>query len=212
MRIHKNELISGIPIIKIRNFFKSLGEIREFTYPELKKHLCLNKSETDTLISELISNNFIEPYNNIYSITLKGNAFSIARCVPPINREKADKIFQEFMQRVEEVNNNDFYLYRVCKLFLFGSYLNIDNPDYGDIDIAFDLELKTKDYHVFLESNKKLVQEAREKGKIFSSYLDEVFYSFNLVLLKLKNRNRYISLHSVEDTISNIAESKQIYP
>ncbi len=30
----------------------------------------------------------------------KGEALSIARCVPPIDRIKADKIFNDFMQRV----------------------------------------------------------------------------------------------------------------
>lgn len=212
MRIHENEFINGIPILKIRDFFRIIRDFNEFTFSELREYFCLDEGEANSFIFELISNDFIRLYENGYRLTFKGNALCIARCVPPINREKADRIFQEFMKRVEEVNNDDFYLYRVRKLLLFGSYLNPNNPDYGDIDIAFDLERKIENNDTFLECNRKLVRDAKEKGKSFSSFLDEMFYSKNLVLLKLKNRNHYISLHPIEDEVLNMAKFKQVYP
>ena len=107
----------------------------------------LNEKETEGLVGELLSKGYIEPADNgMYRLTLKGNALSIARCMAPINREKADRIMQEFLKRVEEVNRDDFYPYRVSKLVLFGSYLNPEQMDLGDIDIAFELEPKIKDY------------------------------------------------------------------
>lgn len=212
MRIHKNDIVCGISILNIRNFFRIVKNSEEFTFSKLKEYFCLEKGKTDSFMLELISNGFIELCENRYKLTLKGNALCIAHCVPPINKEKADRIFQEFMQRVEEVNNDDFYLYKIRKLLLFGSYLNPNNSDYGDIDIAFDLERKIENYDIFLESNRKLVHEAKKNGKFFSSFLDEMFYSKNLVLLKLKDRNRYISLHSIEDEILNNVQSKQVYP
>lgn len=212
MRIHKNDIVCGIPILNIRNFFRIVRDSEEFTFFKVREYFSLDEGKTDSFILELISNGFIELWENGYRLTLKGNALCIARCVPPINKEKADRIFQEFMQRVDEVNNDNFYLYRIRKLLLFGSYLNPNNSDYGDIDIAFDLERKIENYDTFLEANRKLVHEVKKNGKSFSSFLDEMLYSKKLVLLKLKDRNRYISLHSIEDEILNNVQSKQIYP
>ena len=130
---------------------------------------------------------------------------------PPINRDKADKIVKDFMQRVEEINNNDYYLYRVSKVLLFGSYINKDAVDFGNIDIAFDLERKTEDAGEFEKLNSEFIDKAINAGKYFSSIIEELFYSETVVISKLKNRNRYISLHK-DDDILEVTVTKQIYP
>lgn len=145
MRIAKNELLAGIPVLKIRDYFRLLYS-GLMTRDGLAERFNLNEKETEGLVGELLSKGYIEPADNgMYRLTLKGNALSIARCMAPINREKADRIMQEFLKRVEEVNRDDFYPYRVSKLVLFGSYLNPEQMDLGDIDIAFELEPKIKD-------------------------------------------------------------------
>ena len=65
------------------------------------------------------------------------------------------------MQRVEEINNNDYYLYRVSKILLFGSYINKDAVDFGDVDIAFELERKTEDADEYERLNKEFVEIAK---------------------------------------------------
>lgn len=116
------------------------------------------------------------------------------------------------MQRVEEINTDKYYLYKVSKILLFGSYIQKDAVDFGDIDVAFELEEKIKDRDEFQKLESDFIQKAIDKGKYFSSYVDELFYSRHVVLLKLKNRNRYISLHEMEDEILKIVETKQIFP
>ena len=98
-------------------------------------------------------------FNNDYQLTSKGQTLCAARSVPPMNKEKADKIFNEFMQRVEEINNNDYYLCKVEKILLFGSYLNSENDDYGDIDIAFELKRKIDNFDEFEKAKKKHIRE-----------------------------------------------------
>lgn len=211
MRIYKTNPIYGISMLDIRKFFRLVRNSKKFFSSDISDYFYFDKNETSNFISELISNDFIESFEDGYKLTLKGNALCIAKCIPPINREKADKIFKEFMQRVEEVNNDDDYLFRISKLYLFGSYLNPNNPDYGDIDIVFDLERKIKDYNTFINLNLSLVYEAQNNGRHFSSFFDKIYYSQHLVLLKLKNKNRYISLHYINE-ISYITEYKQIFP
>ena len=72
---------------------------------------------------------------------------------------------QEFLKRVEEVNRDDFYPYRVSKLVLFGSYLNPEQMDLGDIDIAFELEPKIKDYDELEETLASFLKEGRDSDE-----------------------------------------------
>jgi predicted nucleotidyltransferase len=212
MRIKRNEKIANIPIIKIRDYFREIryvGIIKE----KLGIYFNLNKKNTNLLINELIENELIEKTRKTgYQLAMKGDALCLARLVPPMNKEKADRIFKEFMQRVEEINSNNYYLDKIEKLLLFGSYLNSDKDDYGDIDIAIELKRKIENLDEYEKARRKRVREMKENGKYFSSFIDEVFFPEKEVKLKLKNKCQYISLHTVEDVISIGAKYKQLYP
>ena len=214
MRISRKQKINNTPILKIRDFFKSLQRYRTdtFTLDKACNYFEINDIEANSLLNELSEQGFIEKSSlDCYKTTLKGEALRIARCVPPIKRDKADKIVKDFMQRVEEIKNNDYFLYRVSKILLFGSYIKEDAVDFGDIDIAFDLERKTEDAGEFEKLNSEFIEKAKDEGKSFSSYIEKLFYSETVVILKLKNRSRYISLHR-DDDILKVTKTKQIYP
>lgn len=212
MRIQKRETIAQISILKLRDYLKKFTS-KTISISHLAAHFQLNPLELQSLMKELLKRQLIIQEKGKYQLTLKGRALCIARCVPPLSRAKADRIFHAFMQRVEEINRNDFYLYRVSKLFLFGSYLNPDNSDFGDIDIAFELEQKIKDVKEFLWQNEQLVEKAKQQGHPFPSLWSEISYSHRLVLGKLKNRSPYISLHPIfKEKILNTTPYKQIYP
>ena len=215
MRIKRKEKIGNIPIIKIRDYFKCLRRIG-ISKDELRNYFELSSKDVTFLITELLERDFIEKAekqgNREYQLTIKGQALCTARCVSPMNKEKADKIFKDFMQRVEEINKNDYYLFKIEKLFLFGSYLSDDNIDFGDIDIAFELKRKIEDAIEFEKADDLHIQKAIENGKKFSNIVDKIFYSETEVLSKLKNKCKYISLHPITDEILEIAKYKQIYP
>ena len=214
MRISRNQKINNTPILKVRDFFKNLARCRTdtFTLDKVCNYFEINDLEANSLLRELTEQGFIEKSSSdYYKTTLKGAALRIARCVPPIKRDKADKIVNDFMQRVEEINNNDYYLYRVSKILLFGSYIKEDAVDFGDIDVAFELERKINDTDEFEKLNREFIEKAEDEGKYFSSFFEELSYSETVVISKLKNRNRYISLHR-DDEILEITETKQIYP
>jgi len=128
MRITRKQTIANIPVLKIRNYFDFITRhyITNFTAESFREYLNLNDFETNEVLKELLDKDFIERVEDDYEITLKGSALRISRCVPPINKLKADKLLKDFMQRVQEINNDDFYLYRVSKILLFGSYIRED--------------------------------------------------------------------------------------
>lgn len=61
-------------------------------------------------------------------------------------------------------------------------------------------------------AQQKLIQDACENGKVFSSIVEEVYYAETMVLKHLKNRSPYISLHRLSDVLELGAPYKQIYP
>lgn len=216
MRLTKKQTICNIPILKIRDYFSRIRPAN-LSPDNISDFFNLDKQQTEELIQELSVNGFIEPAEekeeeNDYQLTIKGNALCVARYTPPIKKEKADKLFQEFMQRVEEINSNDYYIYKVSKILLFGSYINPEKTDYSDIDIAFELERKIDDTEEFGKLHDKRVDEASLLGKSFPSFFEALVYTEQVVLLKLKNKCRYISLHRTDDKILELTEYKQVYP
>lgn len=125
MRLTRKQTICDIPILKIRDYFDHIRPA--LISPEMiSEQFDLNKEKTKELIDVLLSEGYIEAAKKKgkYQLTIKGQALCVARYTNPLNKEKADKLFKEFMERVEEINSNEFYLYRVSKIVLFGSYID----------------------------------------------------------------------------------------
>ena len=51
-------------------------------------------------------------------------------------------------------------------VWLFGSYIDDNATDYGDIDIAVELSRKIEDSSEHMRLNQEAVMEASERGKI----------------------------------------------
>ena len=119
MRLTRKQTICDIPILKIRDYFDHIRPA--LISPEMiSEQFDLNKEKTKELIDALLSEGYIEAAKKKgkYQLTIKGQALCVARYTNPLNKEKADKLFKEFMERVEEINSNEFYLYRVSTLRL----------------------------------------------------------------------------------------------
>ena len=132
MRLTRKQTICDIPILKIRDYFDHIRPA--LISPEMiSEQFDLNKEKTKELIDALLSEGYIEAAKKKgkYQLTIKGQALCVARYTNPLNKEKADKLFKEFMERVEEINSNEFYLYRVSKIVLFGSYIDPEKTDYA---------------------------------------------------------------------------------
>lgn len=213
MKIDKETLICGIPIIKIREFMRRYRTPGSFSLQTITEYFELTAPSGTSLLNELLSLGYAECVNtDKYEVTVKGNALAQVKFVKRIDKAKADKIFNGFMKRVAEINEDESYIYSVSKLCLFGSYLNPEAEDYGDIDIACELEHKISDDKRFSEASQRIIANAIADGKVFSSVLDEVCYPEDLVLRHLKNRSPYISLHRMKDIETLSAPHKQIYP
>ena len=121
----------------------------------MDKLLIKSKKDYNKIVNILIDNGYIikersivclnglESFSVPYTMTEKGRELSRAKCGNRMNRSQADKLFNEILERVKEVNDNPYYLYKINNIALFGSYIT-DKKDLGDIDIAFDYQFKRR--------------------------------------------------------------------
>ena len=99
MKINSKEEIAGFPLLKIRDLLKS----KEFMYYEnVAIFLKTDQNRAKIVLTELIDLGFIERYSVQISIlyvkTLKGNSLANAKAFIAIPKERAEKIFSEFME------------------------------------------------------------------------------------------------------------------
>ncbi len=116
-----------------------------------------------------------------------------------INRTKAEDIISRFLERVQEVNSRDEFGYYVKKVGVFGSYTNKTAHTFGDIDVMVELKIREVSGRGNVAEYSR--QRARDSGKIMSSFIQELYYSRHEVMLFLKSRSRYLSIHPEHDGI-----------
>ena len=213
MKIDKNKRINNIPIIKIRNFLRRFSRgSSEDLLTHISGYFNLTKQKATKIIEALVEEGYIEKEGEVFYCTIKGNALSNVRFIKRMNKEKADKEFSEFMKRVENLNQNNEFIYQVKRIVIFGSYLNPENKDFGDIDIGIELEPRIKDKKAFELAENEIISNAIENGKVFSNIVDELFYPQNLVFKYLKNKSRYISIHRMDQVEGLNAIYNQVFP
>ena len=116
----------------------------------------------------------------------------------------------EFLKRVEHVREDDQFLYKVSKAYVFGSYLS-DKEYLGDIDLAVELSPKEKDLNKFNELRRTKMAKAHQEGRRFKSFVDELVWPDTEVWLTLKARSRGLSLHRFDDEMVKISKHRLIY-
>jgi predicted nucleotidyltransferase len=136
-------------------------------------------ASAQTLIDQLLKDGMVErcrdgnrPTNKT---TMKGSALALTNFVPRVNRAKTEKLLKGVLERVAEINARADLLHRVTEVRVFGSYLT-DPDDLGDLDLAIKLErrpVKKTGSYAWTEA---CLEMARQSGKTFSSYFDELTY------------------------------------
>src|SRR5262245_31887081 len=128
----------------------------------------------------------------VIGLTKLGCRIAHMRLQNPIPRAKAEQIVAAMLERARAINRDQDLLYRITTITAIGSYLT-DAPDPGDIDVGVETRRKIKPYE---QHKAAAIARARAKApyRDFYGADDEDDYVRREVLLRLKNRNRYISL------------------
>jgi predicted nucleotidyltransferase/predicted transcriptional regulator len=212
MIIDSKDTICGFPILKIRELFSSIREHSAISIKGISFDLHINTKRAEKLASDLEDNGYLQcciDHNGKkrYKVLPKGRRLVKAFATKPLLRSTADKKLHEFLQRVKEVNINDYYLYKVTKVILFGSYLT-GKERIGDVDIAIELEPKISDPDLRQRAFEDRFELAVKNGRQFKSILDDLFWPYQEVRLYLKSRSRSIDLTGINDPVLEITETK----
>jgi hypothetical protein len=114
------------------------------------------------------------------------------------------------LDRVGKVTSNNYFLYRVQKAVVFGSFLS-DVPFIGDLDIAVGLYPRENNPRKHSELVRARANEAVSRGRDFSSFVEASQFAEQEVIMFLKSRSRILQLTRCDDGVLNIAESRVIF-
>ncbi len=203
MKIDAKANFAGVPILELRRLLRRSKNIYAWNIFFIIEVLDVCEEQAAELAKALENEGFIEKAETkeserYWTNTVKGNALAIASAAKPLRRESADKKLTEFIARVKQVNESSYFLYKVEKVVVFGSYLSSEDK-IGDIDLAVTLAAKAQDREEAWRLNKERTREACEQGRQFSNIIDELFWPQREVFLMLKNRSRSFSIHSPDD-------------
>ncbi len=214
MRIDLTDSIAGRPAARIRLFLRrAFGGNWDASY--VAQTLRVDLAAAEAVIKELCRRRLIARARSFgrnvhWTNTIRGNAFANASAAKPLLRSSADIRLTEFLERVEEVERDPRFLYRVKRAVLFGSYLSAKER-INDIDIVVRLAPKEVDKDRQQGLEERQVREAIERGRRFSSFVDELTWPQAFVLRFLKGGSRSLSLH-LDEKVLERGPSKAIYP
>lgn len=213
MRIEPDQTFAGVPAMRVRDMFRTLGHSCSFTAEYVQSHFEIPSEQAIDLVAELERHGFIEPQDDgseYWQPTLKGSALALATAAKPIRRTSAERILGEFLERVEVVRLDPQYLLRVERIELFGS-MAAGNDPVNDIDLGIAYTRKEPDDTRYAELAEECRRAALARGRSFPLYADWLSWPKTQVLLFLKSRSRALSLHPLDDWVLEQPGRRTIY-
>jgi predicted nucleotidyltransferase len=205
-------MLAGKPLIEIRDFLKR-NRFCNWSVADVVRSLNTNYKKARAIITALETQGYIERIvigkDTCWQNTLKGNSLALATSAKPILRSTADKKIKEFIERVAMVNKEKYFLYKVSKVVLFGSYLG-NKERINDIDISITLVPKDENAERQRALNLERTNEAIAEGRRFNNIVEQLYWPQYEVVKFLKARSKSISLHQDEDLLKR-CKYKVIY-
>jgi hypothetical protein len=170
MQINSRRTIAGIPILEVRRFFRRVVAHHHDSFDKewLLRELRLSEAQGDQVLEELVTQGFvsIEPSQHNdrqYQIAELARELVRSSAAKRISRTTAQGGLEGLMLRVREINSNSKYLYSVCSVVVFGSYLK-DGERLGDVDVAIELSSRLEDPNKGSEAHLRYAEESGRRA------------------------------------------------
>jgi predicted nucleotidyltransferase len=193
MRIDPDGTIGGHPTLSVRKLMQRLRDRIDWDAPTVEQFAAVSPREARALIKALESEGLVKrnrgANGRAWSITQRGQSFGSATAAKPISRQTAERTLAAFLERVRQVNGNDYFLAKVTKVVLFGSFLRDDVDRLSDVDVAVQLEPKQPDVELAWVLNEQRVAELTSKGQLFANFLERDWCWYRETFRFLKGRS-----------------------
>jgi DNA-binding MarR family transcriptional regulator len=201
MQIISTQKLCGYPVMEIRRLMRA-GAGYQWGASFVAATLRIKRKAAAELIKSLVANGLIvqteSPANDRhYELTIQGMALNMASAAKPIKRLTAERLVSEFLQRVEDVNNDSGLLYFVSEVVAFGSLLTA-SPTLGDIDLAVMYTRKFCQTHWTAQSRQR-VAIAEANGRHFSGFFEMLGWPEREIELRLRKGSRALHLHDLSE-------------
>jgi predicted nucleotidyltransferase len=175
-----------------------LNNLLTWDLETVQRILSVGPSEARALVKALEDAGFAKANRRkgpkTWTATQLAQSFGSATAARPITRQTAEAALAQFLARVDRVNSDDYFLAKVTRVILFGSYLRAEANTLGDVDVAVELRPKEADRGRLRELNHRRVVESEQNGRRFNQMLDRESWWQMETFRFLKSRSRSISL------------------
>lgn len=183
-------------MLVIRKFLRQAGNAT-WAVSYVRRFFDIGDDEAKELVAGLARKRYIKKAETVvggswWEVAAAGKRIAAAGGTKRIRRVAADRMVSSLLQRVDEVNANDYYLYRVCRITGFGSYFE-GEPTIDDIDVEIVLEPKEADTEKHRHALEARAAEERSKARTFATQAEGLGWGELEVLIFLKARSRYLS-------------------
>ena len=194
MQIDSKGRLNGIPITEIRSLFRKAGLNGALSTGFVREELTLNERKATSLLLSLQAEGLIERTDSGWSLTKNGVRLRAASAAKPLLRSTADRLLQELLDRIQELNQSPLFLARVERAIVFGSYLSKADR-LGDLDVAIQWQRKEADFEKHNAANTERVIAEINRGRHFANMTEQLYWWQREGFLFLRNRKRGLSLH-----------------
>jgi predicted nucleotidyltransferase len=203
MHIDAKGTIGRYSALLVRTTLRNLRDRLQWGLPELEASAGVTPGDGRALIKALKSEGLIETAGRgAWKITQAGQTLSSATAAKQITRATAEKALLQFLGRVEQVNNDGYFLGKVTRVILFGSMLKPETERLSDVDLAVEITSKETDFDRARAKNFERVEHLSAQGHRFRNFLEQEGCWYREVFGFFKGRSRVISLaeYAVEKT------------
>lgn len=201
MLITSAQRIAGQPILKIRQVLRQVRGATDLTY--LATRYChIGPHKAAVVIAALEASGYVRPATpasapGFWILTPEGASLAQA-AARPIRRRTAERTLAALLTRAERVGKDDYFLYRVNRIGVFGSYLS-DAEFLGDLDIAIRMMPKERDQTRREQLFADRVEAAQAAGRRFGNFSQELEWPLRETLMFLRRHSPIISFHDLDD-------------
>jgi hypothetical protein len=137
-----------------------------------------------------------------WATTIRGGALSQASFLKPISRAKAQALLDGVLERAAAFNADPDKVMWVERIAVFGSFIDPDAVDYGDIDLQLTLTDR------FDRGGRERSSYIRVSRRRFPNIIQELFWPETEAKQILRNRSPYISLH--DEDVSRFTDKIEV--
>ena len=130
-----------------------------------------------------------------WATTVRGGALANASFLKPMSRRQAEMLLAGVLDRARSYNEDPAKPMWVDRIAVFGSLLDDEATDFGDIDLQVSLSDRPSS-----DRARSHVDFARASGRSFSTFMGQLLFAERDALQTLKNRSGRISVHTEDVT------------